>query len=98
MGDLRFEWDERKNAANLRKHGVSFQEAETVFSDDEALLAADDEHSAAEDRFVLLGMSQRLRLLIVFHTHRDRGEVIRIISARKASNAEIRQYFDRWQR
>jgi len=96
MGDLRFEWDERKNAANRRKHGVSFEDAQTAFSDDEALLLPDQAHSTQEDRLVLLGMSDRLRLLIVCHTCRQRGNVIRIISARKANGTETRQYFDRW--
>ena len=96
MGELRFECDQRKNAANRRKHGVSFEEAQTAFSDDHALLIADDAHSTDEDRFVLLGMSHRLRMLIVCHTHRRKKDVIRIISARKASAGETRQYFDRW--
>jgi uncharacterized protein len=68
----------------------------TAFSDDDALLLADDGHSTTEDRFILLGMSDRLRLLIVCHTHRQGGDVIRIISARKANVRETRQYFDRW--
>lgn len=95
MGDLRFEWDERKNAANRRKHGVSFDEASSIFADGQALFMADLDHSNTEDRFVLLGMSQRFRLLVVSHTYRESDDVVRIISARKANNAERRQYFDR---
>lgn len=91
MRDLRFEWDERKNAENLRKHGISFDEARTVFADEEALLVADPDHSNKEDRFVLLGLSSALRTLVVCHCYRQ-GEVIRIISARRANRAERDQY------
>lgn len=95
MGDLRFAWDARKAGANRRKHGVSLEEAETVFSDDNALLISDPEHSDDEDRFALLGLSERLRILVVTHTLRDDGDTIRIVSARKATRREQRQYFDR---
>ncbi len=97
MDEPRFEWDERKNRANRRKHGVAFDEAASTFADDQALLMADDEHSSNEDRFMLLGISERLRFLVVCHTYRANDNVIRIISARKASNDERQQYFDRWQ-
>jgi uncharacterized DUF497 family protein len=87
-----FEWDERKSRANRGKHGVSFEEARTAFLDENARLIGDPEHSGGdEDRFVLLGMSTSLRILVVCHCHRDR-EVVRIISARKADRSEQRQY------
>jgi uncharacterized DUF497 family protein len=95
---LRFEWDERKNAANQRKHGVTFEEARTSFLDENALLIPDPDHSAEEDRFVLLGLSASLRQLVVCHCYRENGEVIRIISARKATRAERGQYQRRWER
>jgi uncharacterized protein len=93
---LRFEWDPRKNAANRRKHGVSFEEARTVFSDEHGLLIDDPDHSEAEERFILLGMSASARTLIVCHCYRSSGDVIRIISARRATAAERRSYTDRW--
>ena len=92
MADLRFTWDERKSAANARKHGVTFDEAQTVFLDEEALLIGDPDHSDDEDRFVLLGLSARLRTLVVCHCYRGVDQVIRIISARKATKAETLQY------
>ena len=92
MSSLRFEWDEAKNASNRRKHGVSFEEAETVFADEGALLIDDPEHSGAEDRFVLLGLSARLRALVVCHCLREEDALIRIISARKADRSERAQY------
>ena len=95
MKRLRFEWDERKAASNRRKHGVSFEEARTVFFDDNALTRPDEEHSDDEDRFVLLGLSGQLRTLVVCHCYRQQDEIIRIISARKANPFERRQYEDR---
>ena len=92
---LRFEWDARKSAANLRKHGVSFEEARSVFLDENALLRPDESHSDEEDRFLLLGLSGRLRALVVCHCYRQENEVIRLISARKANADEQRQYDDR---
>jgi uncharacterized protein len=92
MSTLRFEWDSRKAAANLRKHGVSFDEARSVFVDERAKLIDDPDHSEEEDRFVLLGLSSALRLLLVCHCHRAEGKVIRIISARKASTKESKSY------
>jgi uncharacterized DUF497 family protein len=89
---IRFEWDSRKASANLRKHGVSFEEAKSVFFDEQARLIDDPDHSEDEDRFVLLGLSQSLRLLLVCHCYRADGEVIRIISARKATRSEARFY------
>jgi uncharacterized protein len=85
---LRVEWDPVKAAANRRKHGVTFEEARSVFLDDDALLIADPAHSESEDRFVLLGMSARLRVLVVVHAYRERDDVIRLISARKADRDE----------
>ena len=95
MKRLRFEWDARKAAANVRKHGVSFEEARTAFLDDNALLRPDDDHSDDEDRFLLLGLSGRLRTLVVCHCYRQEDEVIRLISARKANSLERQQYEDR---
>lgn len=95
MSELRFEWDERKAATNRRKHGVSFAEARTVFFDDRAMLIPDPDHSQDEDRFVLLGLSVRMRSLIVCHCYRQVDDVIRIISARPANRTERRQYEER---
>lgn len=92
MPVLRFEWDSRKASANFRRHGVSFEEAKSVFLDERARLIEDPDHSEEEDRFVLLGLSQALRLLLVCHCYRSEGEVIRIISARKATRQESRFY------
>ena len=89
---MRLEWDQRKNAANRRKHGVSFEEAATVFADDHALLIADPDHSESEDRFVLLGFCSLLRMLVVCHCYQESEAVIRIISARKATRSERLQY------
>jgi uncharacterized protein len=88
MLNLAFEWDEWKNRANQVKHSVSFEEAKTVFLDDDALEFYDDEHSEKEDRFLILGLSMRLRLLMVCHCERKVGEVVRIISARRATKRE----------
>ena len=92
MSTLRFEWDDRKSARNATKHGVSFDEAKSVFVDENAKLIDDPDHSEDEDRFVLLGLSYALRLLLVCHCYRDEGNVIRIISARKASAKESKSY------
>jgi uncharacterized DUF497 family protein len=92
MSHLRFEWDERKAGTNKTKHGVSFEEARTVFYDEYARLIDDPDHSEDEDRFVLLGMSGKLRLLLVCHCHRQEDHVIRIISARKATAHESQFY------
>ena len=98
MAEIRFAWDPAKNRANRRKHGVSFEEAETVFADEHALLIDDPDHSAAEARFVLLGLSVRFRVLLVVHSYRESDEVIRIISARRATKAERGRYDERWRR
>ena len=97
MGHIRFEWDAGKASANARKHGVSFEEAETAFSDDHALIRDDPDHSgAAEERFLLLGMSAALRVLVVVHCYRESDSVIRLISARRATRSERAQYDARW--
>ena len=98
MSELRFDWDPAKAAANRRKHGVSFEEAQSVFWDDLALFDDDPDHSAEEDRFLLLGLSSRPRLLVVVHCFRVTADVIRIISARRATPAERARYSERWQR
>ena len=92
MSTLKFEWDEKKNAANRRKHGISFAEAKTAFLDDNARLIPDPEHSENEERFVLLGLSISVRVLVVCHCYRQSGEVIRIISARKVTRQERIEY------
>jgi hypothetical protein len=92
MRELRFEWDDAKDRANRKKHGVSFEEAQSVFLDDNARLVDDPDHSLDEDRFILLGLSSRLRTLVVCHCLRQRGNVIRIISARKADRSERSTY------
>jgi uncharacterized DUF497 family protein len=92
MGELRFDWDPKKAALNERKHGVSFEDAQTVFSDDRARLIDDPDHSENEERFVLLGLSSTLRLLVVVHCFRAEGNVVRIISARKAAPSEVKFY------
>ena len=89
---MRFEWDPAKAAANARKHKVSFEIAKTVFYDDFAVQFFDEEHSSDEDRFLLLGMSSDARLLLVCHYEREDGDVIRIISARKATENEAQYY------
>lgn len=89
---MRFDWDLAKAASNLRKHQVSFEEAKTVFFDDFAVQFFDDEHSHSEERFIMLGMSSTARLLVVCHCERAEGEVIRIISARKATRGESAFY------
>jgi len=92
MGALRFEWDERKAAANAKKHGVTFDEARSAFADERAKLIDDPDHSEDEERFVLLGLSSALRMLVVCHCYRSEGNVIRIISARKATTKEAKFY------
>lgn len=93
MPAIRFEWDEAKNRGNRSNHGVSFDEAQTVFYDESGRFMADPDHSDDEDRFLLLGLSAQLRLLVVSHTFRS--DTIRIISAWKATRTEERQYWKR---
>jgi len=92
MAELRFDWDPRKAAANFRKHGVSFEEAVTVFVDEDALIILDPDHSSSEERYVILGVSAKLRSLVVCHCLRESGDLIRLISARKANRTERAQY------
>ena len=91
MSQIRFEWDPRKAGSNGRKHGVSFEEARSVFFDEQALFLEDPQPDHEEERFILLGVSASLRLLVVVHALRER-DVIRIISARKATGLETREY------
>ena len=92
MEYLRFEWDENKNAINKAKHKVSFEEAQTVFYDADAVVIDDPDHSETEERFIILGFSVKAKLLVVCHCYRESDSVIRIISARKATTKESRQY------
>lgn len=87
-----FDWDENKNRINLEKHGITFEEASTVFFDDRAILFDDPEHSIDEDRFLLLGMSETAKVCIVCHCYRESDTVIRIISARQATRKEKQRY------
>lgn len=92
MKTISFEWDRKKAAANLNKHGVSFEEAKTAFRDPNARIIHDPDHSEDEDRFVLLGLSQAMNILLVCHCYKESDEIIRIISARKASKKEANTY------
>jgi len=89
---LLIEWDRRKAAANPRMHGVSFEDAQSVFSDERARLINDPDHSSEEDRFLLLGLASSLRILVVAHCYRSHGNIVRIISARRATRDEQRFY------
>jgi uncharacterized DUF497 family protein len=92
MTSLRFEWEPKKASANLKKHGISFEEAKSVFYDESAKLISDPDHSVDEDRFILLGVSHSFRVILVCHCYRSEGNVIRIISARKATVKETKTY------
>lgn len=92
MHEPRFEWDPRKSLSNRKKHGVSFEEARSAFSDEQGRVIDDPDHSQGEDRFLLLGMSSALRLLVVCHCVREDGDVIRLISARRATSHERHDY------
>jgi hypothetical protein len=92
MTELRFEWDPRKAAANAAKHGVTFEEAKTVFYDEDALLIDDPDHSKSEERFILMGTSAPSRVLVVVHCYRRGGSTIRLISARRAGTKERKPY------
>ena len=98
MGELRFTWDPRKASANLKKHRVAFEDAQTVFFDEHALQLDDPDDSVGEDRFLLLGLSSGLRLLVVCHCERADGDEIRLISARRADRTEQREYWGRLER
>ena len=93
MSYIRFEWDENKNRANIKKHQISFDEAKTVFYDENARLISDPGHSNNEDRFILLGLSHNAKILVVVHAYKEQDELIRIISARKATKNENQYYF-----
>ena len=92
MNHIQFEWDENKNIINQKKHKVSFEEAKTVFYDPAALIIHDPDHSEEEERFLIMGLSQTLNVLVVCHCYRENEEIIRIISARKADKDETRKY------
>ena len=95
MRELRFEWDEEKNRINKAKHdGIDFEDASTVFYDDNAIMFDDPDHSEDEERFLLIGMSRKTRVLTVSHCYRKEGKVIRIISARKATKTETDYYLN----
>jgi uncharacterized protein len=90
---ISFSWDPKKNTTNIKKHGVSFSEAQTIFYDENAIKYYDPDHSEDEDRFIMLGLSVQLRILVVCHCYRENDSVIRIITARKASNNEEDAYW-----
>ncbi len=91
---MRFLWDKNKNLANIKKHKISFEEAKTVFYDDNARLIPDPEHSISEERFIILGLTNKFRLLVVVHTYKENDDIIRIISARKATKSESKYYYE----
>ncbi|OQB53025.1 MAG: hypothetical protein BWX99_02441 [Deltaproteobacteria bacterium ADurb.Bin151] len=90
---ISFRWDDRKNEANKKKHGVSFSEAKTVFYDENAIRYFDPDHSDDEDRFLMVGLSQKIRVIVVCHCFREEDSAIRIISARKATRSEEDNYW-----
>ncbi len=93
MNNIKFDWDEEKNIANIKKHKISFDEALTVFYDTTALIIDDPDHSVDEERFIILGFSEKSNLLIVCHCYRENDSIIRIISARKATKNEAKEYY-----
>jgi uncharacterized DUF497 family protein len=95
MANIEFIWDNRKNKANAKNHSVSFEEAQTAFFDEQAIAFFDPDHSEEEDRFILLGISFKLRVLVVCHCFRESEKVVRLVSARKADKAEERDYWRR---
>ena len=94
MSILKFEWDSRKDKSNIKKHGVTFEEAKTAFFDEQAIVYFDPEHSDEDDRFILLGTSHLLNQLVVCHCFREEETVVRIISARKANKNECDAYWE----
>ncbi len=92
MNELSFEWDLKKAESNITKHGVSFEEAKAVFYDERALVIPDPDHSKVEERFIIMGMGDQSRVLVVVHCLRGNNGVIRIISARKAGTKEMQSY------
>ncbi len=95
MSTIQFVWDNKKNKINQKKHNISFEEAKTVFYDENARLIHDPEHSINEERFILMGLSRSLRILVVVHAYKSDVEIIRIISARKATKKETKFYINR---
>ena len=93
MADLQFEWDQKKNKSNAKKHGVSFEEAQITFYDEHAIVFDDPDHSNEEDRFILLGTNHKLSTLVVCHCYREKEIIVRIISARKADEEEEQFYW-----
>ncbi|MCL2356166.1 MAG: BrnT family toxin [Defluviitaleaceae bacterium] len=93
---MRFDWNPDKNKSNIKKHGVDFKEAETVFQDEMALEMFDEEHSEVEDRYIIIGISSKTRELTVCHCYRNSGDIIRIISARRATKNEAALYEKRY--
>lgn len=93
MNELQFAWDQAKNSANLKKHNVSFEEAKSAFYDEQAIVFSDPDHSDDEERFILLGLSAKARIVVVCHCFRESETVVRIISARKADSAEEQVYW-----
>lgn len=96
MEELIFQWDENKNTINKSKHGLSFEEAKEVFYDENAVLFDDPDHSVGEERFLIIGMTESNKILLVSHCYRDNDNVIRIISARKATKNEKNTYLRGW--
>ena len=96
MEELRFEWDENKNAVNIEKHGLSFEEAKEVFDDNNAILFDDPDHSIDEERFLIIGVIKSNKICIVSHCYRDGDNVIRLISAREAVKSEKETYWRGW--
>lgn len=94
MNNIRFEWDKNKAQINKKKHGVSFEEAQSIFYDEYALEFYDEPHSSKEERFLMLGLSVKLRVLVACHCTREKGDVIRIISARRATKKETQYYWE----
>lgn len=92
MEKIKFVWDENKNRINQKKHKVSFEEAKTVFEDEEAIVFDDPEHSGGEERFLIIGFTSKARLCIVSHCYRENDSIIRLISARKATASERAYY------
>jgi len=91
---MRFLWDQSKNLVNIKKHNISFEEAKSVFFDDNARLIPDPEHSISEKRSIILGITNKLRLLVVVHSYKENDDTIRIISARKATKSESKYYYE----
>lgn len=96
MKNLKFEWDSNKNRDNIKKHKISFEEAKEVFYDDNAILFDDPEHSIFEDRFLIIGRIRNMNIYVVSHCYKEKNDIIRLISARKATKKE-KETYERWQ-